>query len=153
MRSIGPAVTREQSPAFLRNSNGRLDFPGPTQEASWIPRRNSRIPPQLEKNHVVAPSSQDEHVDLWSILSLPYCTWKVLVQCGLFPNDWLDIWNQWWPIAFSPVIWDTVFIQYWIDMYSLILLQVFLWCSIDLSVSSATNLFKYRGFLACFNIW
>ena len=31
--------------AFLRNSNGRLDFPGPTQEASWIPRRNSRIPP------------------------------------------------------------------------------------------------------------
>ena len=34
MRSIGPAVTREQSPAFLRNSNGRLDFPGPTQEAS-----------------------------------------------------------------------------------------------------------------------
>ena len=37
MRSIGPAVTREQSPAFLRNSNGRLDFPGPTQEASWIP--------------------------------------------------------------------------------------------------------------------
>ena len=32
MRSIGPAVTREQSPAFLRNSNGRLDFPGPTQE-------------------------------------------------------------------------------------------------------------------------
>ena len=38
MRSIGPAVTREQSPAFLRNSNGRLDLPGPTQEAAWIPR-------------------------------------------------------------------------------------------------------------------
>ena len=53
MRSIGPAVTREQSPAFLRNSNGRLDFPGPTQEASRIPRRNSRMPPQLEKKHVV----------------------------------------------------------------------------------------------------
>ena len=33
MRSIGPAVTREQSPAVLRNSNGRLDLPGPTQEA------------------------------------------------------------------------------------------------------------------------
>ena len=28
MTSIGPAVTREQSPAFLRNSNGRLDLPG-----------------------------------------------------------------------------------------------------------------------------
>ena len=30
MRSIGPAVTREQCPAFLRNSNGRWDLPGPT---------------------------------------------------------------------------------------------------------------------------
>ena len=29
-----PVATREQSPAFLHNSNGRLDFPGPTQEAS-----------------------------------------------------------------------------------------------------------------------
>ena len=28
------AVTREQSPAFLRNSNGRWDLPGPTQEAA-----------------------------------------------------------------------------------------------------------------------
>ena len=67
MRSIGPAVTREQSPAFLRNSNGRLDFPGPTQEASWIPRRNSRIPPQLEKNHVVPPSSKDEALSRYSV--------------------------------------------------------------------------------------
>src|SRR5574341_1204373 len=67
MRSIGPAVTREQSPAFLRNSDGRLDFPGPTQEASRIPRRNSRIPPQLEKNHVVPPSSQDEALSRYSV--------------------------------------------------------------------------------------
>src|SRR5574340_346342 len=67
MRSIGPAVTREQSPAFLRNSNGRLDFPGPTQEASRIPRRNSSIPPQLEKNHVVPPSSQDEALSRYSV--------------------------------------------------------------------------------------
>src|SRR5574340_959036 len=66
MRSIGPAVTREQSPAFLRNSNGRLDFPGPTQEASRIPRRNSRIPLQLEKIHVVPPSSQDEALSRYS---------------------------------------------------------------------------------------
>ena len=36
MRSIGPAVTREQSPAFLRNSNGRLDFPGPTHDVIII---------------------------------------------------------------------------------------------------------------------
>ena len=41
MRSIGPAVTREQSPAFLRNSNGRLDLPGPTP-TPW-----SRITPIL----------------------------------------------------------------------------------------------------------
>ena len=27
-----PAVTREQSPTLPRNSNGRLDFPGPTEE-------------------------------------------------------------------------------------------------------------------------
>src|SRR5574337_1305931 len=67
MRSIGPAVTREQSPAFLRNSNGRLDFPGPTQEASRIPRRISRIPPQLEKNQVVPPSSQDEALSRYSV--------------------------------------------------------------------------------------
>src|SRR5574341_978508 len=40
MRSIGPAVTREQSPAFLRNSNGRLDLPGPTQEASMLGTNN-----------------------------------------------------------------------------------------------------------------
>ena len=51
MRSIGPAVTREKSPAFLRNSNGRLDFPGPTQEAPefdpWVekfPWRRERLP-------------------------------------------------------------------------------------------------------------
>ena len=37
-----------------------LDLPGPTQEEAWIPRSNSRIPPQLEKNHVVPPSLQDE---------------------------------------------------------------------------------------------
>src|SRR5574337_1097220 len=64
MRSIGPAVTREQSPAFLRNSNGRLDLPGPTEEAAcrnsrkttWLPRHRKMKPfpataPQ-EKSHV-----------------------------------------------------------------------------------------------------
>src|SRR5574339_38616 len=46
MRSIGPAVTREQSPAF---------------------RRHSRIPPRLGKNHVVPPSSQDEALSRYSV--------------------------------------------------------------------------------------
>ena len=40
MRSIGPAVTREQSPAFLRNSNGRLDFPGPSKLLSGVAKMN-----------------------------------------------------------------------------------------------------------------
>ena len=75
MRSIGPAVTREQCPAFLRNSNGRLDLPGPTQEAAWIPRRNSRILPQLEKIHVVPPSSQDVALCRYSVSfsKIPQC--------------------------------------------------------------------------------
>src|SRR5574337_1356387 len=67
MRSIGPAVTREKSPAFLRNSNGRLDFPGPTQGASCIPRGNSRILLHLEKNHVVPPSPQDVALCRYSV--------------------------------------------------------------------------------------
>ena len=38
----------------------KIGIPGPTQEEAWIPRRNSRIPPQLEKNHVFPSSSQYE---------------------------------------------------------------------------------------------
>ena len=38
----------------------RKCLPGPTEEETWIPRRKSTIPSQLEKNHVVSPSSQDE---------------------------------------------------------------------------------------------
>src|SRR5574340_316292 len=73
MRSIGPAVTREQSPAFLRNSNGRLDLPGQhkrqpefpvvtresgrnSRKTTWLPRHRKMKPfpataPQ-EKSHV-----------------------------------------------------------------------------------------------------
>ena len=36
-----PAVTRAQPPALPRNSNGRLGFPGPTQEEARNPLRNS----------------------------------------------------------------------------------------------------------------
>ena len=62
-----PAVTREQSPALTCNSNGRLDFPGPTQEETCIPHRNSRILPQLEKKHVGPPSALDEALAHYSI--------------------------------------------------------------------------------------
>src|SRR5574337_1086795 len=44
MRSIGPAVTREQSPAFLRNSNGRLDFPVVTRESRCNSRKSTWFP-------------------------------------------------------------------------------------------------------------
>ena len=57
---FGRAVTRAQPPAFPRNPRGRLGFPGPTQGEGWDPRRNSRFPPQLEENHVVSTSLQDE---------------------------------------------------------------------------------------------
>ena len=53
-------MTQVQSPALPRNSNGRLDFAGPTQEEACIPRCNSRIPWQLEKNNVVPLSSKYE---------------------------------------------------------------------------------------------
>ena len=42
----------------------RLDFPGATREAPWVPHRNSREIPhgtfQLKENHEIPPSSQDE---------------------------------------------------------------------------------------------
>ena len=35
--------------------------------SNFCPRRNSRIPPQLEKRHVVPPSSQDEALAPYSV--------------------------------------------------------------------------------------
>ena len=60
-------MTQEQSPALTCNSNGRLDFPGPTQEETCIPHRNSRILPQLEKKHVGPPSALDEALAHYSV--------------------------------------------------------------------------------------
>ena len=34
-------IPRAQPPAFPRQSNGRLGFPGPTEEEAWNPHRNS----------------------------------------------------------------------------------------------------------------
>ena len=45
----------------------RLDFPGPTREAPWVPHCNSRIPPQLQKNQEVPPSSRDEALSRCSV--------------------------------------------------------------------------------------
>ena len=67
MRTLCPEVTRAQPPALPRNSNGRLGFPGPTQEEARNPLRNSRIPPQLEKNHVFPTSSQDEALACYGV--------------------------------------------------------------------------------------
>src|SRR5574337_975083 len=51
MRSIGPAVTREQSPAFLRNSTGRLDL----VNGMWpmqIPEIMNKGIKSSSKNHI-----------------------------------------------------------------------------------------------------
>ena len=63
----GAIFNEMYQPALPRNSNWRLDFPGTTQEETWIPHRNSKIPPQLEENHVVPPSSQDEALASYSV--------------------------------------------------------------------------------------
>ena len=45
----------------------RLDVPGATQGAPWVPRHNSRIPMQLKKNHEVPPLSWGEAPSRWSL--------------------------------------------------------------------------------------
>ena len=44
-----------------------MGFPGTTQEEARNPLRNSRIPPQLEKNHVFPTSSQDEALACYGV--------------------------------------------------------------------------------------
>src|SRR5574340_2062 len=76
MRSIGPAVTREQSPAFLRNSNGRLDLPGQHKRQPEFPvetresRRNSRKTTWLPRHRKMKPfpataTQEKSHVRNW----------------------------------------------------------------------------------------
>src|SRR5574342_344334 len=76
MRSIGPAVTREQSPAFLPNSNGRLDFLGQPKRQREFPvvsresRRNSRKTTWLARHRKMKPfpataSQEKSHVRNW----------------------------------------------------------------------------------------
>ena len=60
-------MTRVQPPALPRNLNGRLGFPGPTQEEARNPLHNSRTPPQLKKKHVFPKSSQDEALACYGI--------------------------------------------------------------------------------------
>ena len=45
----------------------KLDFSEETQEVPRVPRHNSRIPQQLEKNHEVPPSLRDEALSLCSV--------------------------------------------------------------------------------------
>src|SRR5574341_1326199 len=76
MRSIGPAVTREQCPAFLRNSNGRLDLLGQHKRQPECPvvtresRRNSRKTTWLPLHHKMKPfpataPQERSHVRNW----------------------------------------------------------------------------------------
>ena len=45
----------------------KIALPGPTQKEVCIPHRNSRIPMQLEKNHVVPSSSKCEALARYSV--------------------------------------------------------------------------------------
>ena len=76
MRSIGPAVTREQCPAFLRNSNGRLDFLGQhkrqrefpivIRESCYTSRKTTWFPRHRKMKPFPATASQDKsHVRNW----------------------------------------------------------------------------------------
>ena len=67
MRSIWPCSVSRAIPSSNSQFEWKLDFPGPVEEEAWIPHRNSRIPPQLKKNHVVHPSSKDEALSRYSV--------------------------------------------------------------------------------------
>ena len=51
-----PGSDSRAIPSSLLQLEWRLDFPGATRAVPCIPRFNSRIPPQLEKNLEVTPS-------------------------------------------------------------------------------------------------
>ena len=81
-----PHCIRAQHPAFPRNSKGSLGFTGPTQEEACNPRRNSKIPPQLEKNHVVPTSLQDEPLARYGVSrEVPVS----VVKCERVPDTFL----------------------------------------------------------------
>ena len=57
-----PCSVSRKIPSSISRLEWRLDFPGATREAPRIPCQTSRIPPQLEKNLEVLPSSRDEAI-------------------------------------------------------------------------------------------
>ena len=64
MRPNSPAVTRDQFHGPPSQLKRRLGLPGATRESPLFPHHNLRetphFTPQLEKNHEISPSSQDE---------------------------------------------------------------------------------------------
>ena len=83
MRSLWPCSDSRQPPAFPRHSNGRRGFPGPTEEEACNPRRHSRIPPQIEKKHVVSTSSQDEALAHYGVSREVPCS---ALKCETVPD-------------------------------------------------------------------
>ena len=59
-----PAGTRDQSHSKLES---KIGLPWANTRGILNSRRNSRIPPQLEQNHVVPPSSQDESLSRYRV--------------------------------------------------------------------------------------
>src|SRR5574341_1288327 len=77
MRSIGPAVTREKSPAFLRNSNGNWtslglhkrhpEFPVVIRESCYTSRKTTWFPRHRKMSPCAATASQEKsHFRNWS---------------------------------------------------------------------------------------
>ena len=54
-------------PSFPSQLEWKIGLPWANKRGMLNSRSNSRIPPQLEKNHVVPPSSQDEALSRYSV--------------------------------------------------------------------------------------
>ena len=103
MRSLLPCNNSSQPPALALNSYGNLDFPGPTQEETCIPRRNSRILPQLEKKQQYIKkckqiNKKDLDVNLSSV-SYYFVLYYFISQTGCG--------SQWWYWELSCIGFET----------------------------------------------
>ena len=60
MRSLGPCNDSSATPSFPSQLEGKIGLPRANPRGRLRSPCNSRMPPQLEKNHVVPTSWQDE---------------------------------------------------------------------------------------------
>ena len=73
--SCGDSIEIPSSPSQLE---WKIGLPWANMRGILVPRLNSRIPPQLEKNHEIPLSLQDEALSLYSVSrEVPRSIWKV----------------------------------------------------------------------------